>query len=68
MNLGTLQNRALFSAHPYQRDEPALFCLLHFALPCAPQVLHKLSECEPLGGVHVDVVPVSDELIVHVLG
>lgn len=38
-------------------DEPALGRLVHPALPRLAQVLHKLGEREPLGGVHVDVVP-----------
>lgn len=35
------------SAHPDKCDEPALLCLLHLALALPPQVLDKLSECEP---------------------
>lgn len=38
-------------------DEPALGGLVHAALALLAQVLHKLRERQPLGGVHVDVVP-----------
>lgn len=54
--------------HSYECDEPSLLRLLHLALALTAQVLDKLSEGEPLRGVHVDVVLVSNELIVHHLG
>ena len=34
---------------------------------CLAKVLDKLCQCVPFGGVHMDVVLVSNELIVHIL-
>ncbi|GER47140.1 glycolate oxidase iron-sulfur subunit [Striga asiatica] len=45
-------------------DEPALGGLLDLALACAAEVLDKLGEGGPLGGVHVDVVAIGDVLVV----
>jgi len=43
------------------RDEPSLVCLVCPDLPGLAQVLHKVCEGVPLGGVHVDVVPAGSD-------
>jgi hypothetical protein len=49
-------------------DVPALVSFIHLDLALTPEVLHKLSQGEPASGVHVNMVAVSDKLIVHVPG
>mmetsp|Transcript_8742 Transcript_8742/g.23765 ORF Transcript_8742/g.23765 Transcript_8742/m.23765 type:complete len:308 (-) Transcript_8742:8-931(-) len=53
---------------PHELDEPAFLRLVHLADPLPAEPLDKVSQGQPLGGVHVDVLSVADEVIVHVVG
>mmetsp|Transcript_19825 Transcript_19825/g.56973 ORF Transcript_19825/g.56973 Transcript_19825/m.56973 type:complete len:327 (-) Transcript_19825:241-1221(-) len=50
------------------RDVPAPLRLLHDAFARLADVLDKVRQRRPLGAVHVDVIPVLDDLLVHVVG
>jgi hypothetical protein len=63
--LGAVLGHLLVHVYVDVRDEPPLLCLFHLALPLPPQVLDKRGQGQPLGGVHVDVVAVADELVVY---
>ena len=49
-------------------DEPSLLSLVHRALALPAQVLDKVGQRLPLGGVHVQVLLERDVLLVHVVG
>ncbi len=49
-------------------DEPSLLCLVNDAFSGAAQVLDEGGEGDPAGGVHVEVLLISDVLLVDHVG
>lgn len=49
-------------------EEPSFRGLVHLADPASAQVLAELGQGAPTGGVHVQVLLVTDVLLVHGVG
>ena len=49
-------------------DVVSLLCLVHLTDALPAEELHEPSEGVPVGGVHVNVVPIMNVLVVHLVG